>query len=50
MFMNNDLWKELFKAHVDAAKAIYRLAKDYNILNEQEFLDWQDELNAISVL
>ena len=47
--MTNDLWKELFKAHVDAAKAIYRLAQDYNMLNEQEFLDWQDALNEISV-
>lgn len=42
-------WKELFKAHVDEAKAIYRLAQEYNMLNEQEFLDWQDALNEISV-
>lgn len=46
--MNNDLWKELFKAHLDEAKAIYRLVKDYNMENSQEFLDWQDELNEIS--
>ena len=42
-------WKELFKAHVDETKAIYKLAQDYNMLNEQEFLDWQDALNEISV-
>lgn len=47
--MTNDLWKELFKAHIDEAKAIMNLAKDYDMLNSQEFLDWQDQLNEISV-
>lgn len=47
--MTQNLWKELFKAHIDEAEAIYRLAKEYNMLNEQEFLDWQDTLNKISV-
>jgi hypothetical protein len=42
-------WKELFKAHVDEAEAIYKLAQDYGILDTQEFLDWQDALNEISV-
>ena len=48
--MQEDLWKELFKAHIDEAKAIMRLVREYDMENEQEFLDWQDELNAISVL
>lgn len=48
--MTKELWKQLFDAHVDEAKAIYRLAQDYNMLNDQDFLDWQDKLNAISVL
>lgn len=43
------MWKELFKAHIDEAEAIYRLAKEYEMLDSQEFLDWQDELNRISV-
>ena len=47
--MNNDLWKELLQANIDEADAIYRLAQDYNMLNEQEFLDWQDKLNEISM-
>lgn len=47
--MTKDLWKELFKANIDEANAIYRLAQDYNMLNEQEFLDWQDKLNELSV-
>ena len=48
--MTQDLWKELFKAHIDEAEAIMRLVREYDMENEQEFLDWQDELNAISVL
>ena len=47
-YMNNDLWKELFRSHLDEAEAIYRLAQDFDMLNEQEFLNWQDELNEIS--
>jgi len=47
--MKKELWKQLFNAHVDEAKAIYRLAQDYDMLNEQDFLDWQDALNEISV-
>lgn len=47
--MEEKLWKELFKAHIDAAKAIDRLVREYDMENSQEFLDWQDELNEISV-
>ena len=48
--MTQELWKELFKAHIDEAEAIVNLAREHNMLNSQEFLDWQDKLNAISVL
>lgn len=47
--MIQDLWKELFKAHIDEAEAIMRLVREYDMENEQEFLDWQDQLNEISV-
>lgn len=47
--MYNELWKQLFKAHVDEAEAIYRLAQEYDMLDSQEFLDWQDKLNELSV-
>jgi hypothetical protein len=47
--MIQDLWKELFKAHIDEAEAIMRLVREYDMENEQEFLDWQDKLNEISV-
>lgn len=47
--MTEELWKELFKAHLDMAETICRLSKEYDILDSQEFLDWQDKLNEISV-
>lgn len=47
--MEEKLWKELFKAHIDAAKAIDKLVREYDMENSQEYLNWQDELNEISV-
>lgn len=47
--MEEKLWKELFKAHIDEAKAIDRLVREYDMENSQEYLNWQDELNEISV-
>ena len=44
-----NLWKQLFKAHIDEAEAIYKLAQEYDMLDSQEFLDWQDGINEISV-
>ena len=44
-----NVWSELFKAHLDEAEAIVNLAREHNMLNSQEFLDWQDKLNEISV-
>lgn len=46
--MEMDLWVQLLQANIDEAEAIYRLAQDYGILDQQEFLDWQDKLNDIS--
>ena len=41
---------ELYEAHIQMAKAIRNIAIEYDLINEQEFLDWQDELNEISQL
>ena len=46
--MYQDLWKELFKAHIDEAEAIDRLVREHDMENSQEYLDWQDKLNEIS--
>lgn len=48
MFMYQELWHELFKANIDEAEAIFKLAQEHDMENSQEFLDWQDKLNEIS--
>jgi len=44
-----ELWKQLFQAHIDEAEAIYRLVQEHDLFDSQEFIDWQDKLNEISV-
>ena len=44
-----NVWSELFKAHLDEAEAIFRLAQEHDMLDSQEFINWQDQLNEISV-
>jgi hypothetical protein len=39
----------LIKSNLEETKLTYKLCKEYNLLNEQEILDWLDELNKISV-
>lgn len=41
--------KALMTSSIANITSIYLLAKEYNMLNSQEFMDWQDELNKISV-
>jgi len=41
--------KERMLANIDEAESIYELALSSQILDTQDFLDWQDRLNAISV-
>ena len=45
-----DYINEMYEAHIQMAKAIKDIAIEYDLTNEQEFLDWQDELNEISQL
>lgn len=44
-----NLLHQLYEANIQETKAILELAKDYEMLNEQETLDWLDDLNKISV-
>ena len=48
MSMYQELWRELFQAHIDEAEAIFRLVREHDMEDSQEFLDWQDKLNEIS--
>ena len=47
--MMNKFFKDLYQANIDVIKAIERLSKDNNMLDTQEYLDWKDELNALSL-
>lgn len=41
--------KKMMSISKHDARLIYDMAKSYGCLDSQEFIDWQDELNAISV-
>ena len=43
------LLNELYEASIQELNAIYSLAKEYNMLNEQSTLNWLDKINEISV-
>lgn len=46
---SKELLNQLYKANIDETKAIIKLATEYDLLNEQETLNWLDELNKLSV-
>lgn len=41
--------KKEYKTTLDLVQRVYNHSKRFDLLNTQEFLDWQDELNKISV-
>ena len=40
---------KLYEANIQETKAIRNLAIEYGLLNEQETLNWLDELNKLSI-
>ena len=44
-----DVVIQLMDENIKHANSIYQLCKRNHMLNSQEFLNWQDELNEISV-
>ena len=44
-----NLFKQLYEANIQEIKAIRNLAIEYDMLNEQETLDWLDEMNKLSI-
>jgi len=48
--LSNDALKVMMDNNISDAESIYALAKEQDLLDSQEFIDWQDRLNAISVL
>lgn len=45
----NNLLKELYKANIQETTAIRELAINYNQTNSQDFIEWQDKLNDLSL-
>lgn len=43
------LFAELYEATIQQIKAIRRLTIEYDMLNEQEWINFQDELNKLSL-
>ena len=41
--------KAMMELNITDAKRIYELSREQDCLDSQDFLDWQDELNAISI-
>lgn len=44
-----DLLCQLYKANIQETQAIINLAIEYDVLNEQETLNWLDKLNELSI-
>lgn len=49
MTKNKELVINLMKDSLQMVESTYDIIKLYGLENEQEVLDWQDELNKISV-
>lgn len=44
-----ELFRQLYEVNIQEIKAIRNLAIEYDMLNEQETLNWLDELNKLSL-
>ena len=43
------LFKDLYKANIDEIKAIEHLSEIHDMLDTQEYLNWKDTLNKLSL-
>ena len=49
MKMDTKLFRDLYQANIDEIEAIERLSIDHNMLDSQEYLDWKNKLNQLSI-
>lgn len=45
----NELFRELYEATIQQIQAIKNLTIEYDMLNKQEWIDFQDKLNEFSI-
>lgn len=43
------LLQQLYESSISEIQAIRRLSIEYNMINEQSFIDWLDKLNELSI-
>ena len=43
------LFKDLYRANIDEIKAIEHLSEIHDMLDTQEYLNWKDTLNKLSL-
>lgn len=49
-FEIEDIKNDILPGAIMMVKIIRQVCKERNLLNEQEFLNWEDELNRISIM
>lgn len=45
----NEYFRQLYEANIQMIDAIEKLSIEYDMLDEQEYLDWKDKLNEYSI-
>jgi hypothetical protein len=48
--MIKEVLKEMYDAHIQLTEKIVQLVNEHKLQNEQDYLDWQDRINELSVL
>ena len=48
--MIKEVLKEMYDAHIQLTEQIVQLVNEHELQNEQDYLDWQDRINELSVL
>lgn len=47
--MKNQLFKELYEATIQQIEIVKKISIEYNMLNEDEYLEFQTRLNELSL-
>ncbi len=47
--MNKELFRQLYEANIDEIKAIEQLSINYNMLDNEDYLTWHEQLNQLSL-
>lgn len=47
--MRTEVFRDLYKANIDEIKAIEQLSIDHNMLDNEYYLNWKNELNKLSL-